>query len=260
MKNANKLALELEKCRHTLALNKDYQRLLSTYSSKNEIDNDNSKNLWNSLNSTFSSSESVNPMAHDRLSIISRWITSRSNINKVLNIGFGSANLEEMVFNKKPNYQSWIGMDISNESVVSAQKKFSKAKFIIGDVLKLGFCKHTFDLVLALELLEHISPTKIFKALENIHRVLKPGGVFICSVPLNENLEEMLEQGINPNAHVRTYTPELLTSELHLAGFFVIESQLLYAFNENYKLKTRIAKMIGMKNFNNLIIFSKSSQ
>jgi len=39
-----------------------------------------------------------------------------------------------------------------------------------------------YDFIIATEVFEHISPP-ISRAFENVHRLLKPGGVFIFSVP-----------------------------------------------------------------------------
>ena len=90
-------------------------------------------------------------------------------------------------------------------------------------------------------------------------QLLKNGGVFIVSVPLNEGLEVMIKKGINPNAHVRVYTPAILKAELILSGFRIIKEKYLYAFHKNYRLKTFLANMLGFlgKSPNNVIVIAE---
>lgn len=57
---------------------------------------------------------------------------------------------------------------------------------VIGDVMNLPFQDDTFDCVVCLETLEHVKDP--FKALNEIHRVLKSGGKFIGSAPFTYEL------------------------------------------------------------------------
>ena len=52
---------------------------------------------------------------------------------------------------------------------------------VVGDILALPFPENTFDSVVCLEVLEHVAETH--KALSEITRVLKPGGIFMVSAP-----------------------------------------------------------------------------
>ena len=52
---------------------------------------------------------------------------------------------------------------------------------IIGDVMNLPFSDNTFDYVICFETLEHVKNP--FTAMNEIHRVLKPSGIFIGSAP-----------------------------------------------------------------------------
>ena len=110
-----------------------------------------------------------------------------------------------------------------------------------------------------MEVLEHILPSKIFIALNEIKRVLKGNGELIMSVPLNEGLEELIKRGVNPNGHVRIYTPELVFAELKISGFRVQKRKLLYAFRNLYTLKKTLQNTIMKKRWkpNNLIIFAR---
>lgn len=52
---------------------------------------------------------------------------------------------------------------------------------IVGDIVALPFSKAIFDNVVCLEVFEHIADTK--KALSEVTRVLKPGGILMVSAP-----------------------------------------------------------------------------
>ena len=249
----------LEKKRAVLAKKLKFKELKSTYNEKNpQIEDKNSSRLWDKLNTSIKDySSHTNPMAVDRNNIIARKIKG-VHIN-VLNIGFGSTNLEHQYFKKNKKIVSWNGIDISRRSVSIARNLFPHAIFSLGDIRSIKSDDNYYDFVIASEVLEHIQPKYTFVALNEVFRVLKPGGHFILSVPLNENLEEMIQNGINPNAHVRIYTPELIKAELSISGFAFLESKSLYAFNSFYRMKTFLIKYF-LRDFrkpNDIVIIAK---
>jgi len=247
---------QLEQQRHRLAANLSLRELKKTYTNRfPEIKNINSAEMWDKLNHNFLD----NPMSLDRSKIVKDYIVGK-NIN-VLNVGFGSGNLEKEYFkNKNQNNLNvrWNGIDISENSVSEIMKLYPFAKFKKGDGRELKFESNYFDYVIALEVLEHINPNETFRALMEFHRVLKVNGKLIVSVPLNEGLEEMILKGKNPNGHVRDYTKELITAELIIAGFNLVEYKFLFAFNKFYKFKTFLAKIFRTRwQPNNLILIAK---
>lgn len=253
----------IERQRTKLASKDKYLELKKTYSSEYpEIKNANTSNLWNDLNKREDLLENSNPMESDKLKWVSNEIKSKfghSNKLHVLNIGFGSGNLEERTLKGNESNFDWQGIDISEESVKTMSRKYKKSSFVVGDILKLPYKNESYDYVVALEVLEHISPKNTFKALNQIISKLKSGGRFILSVPLNEGLEEMVKRGENPNAHVRVYTPELIQAELEIAGFHVLETKTIYAFKSFYHLKTFLVKYLfkNMRQPNGIIVVAQ---
>lgn len=255
MKN-KKNPFDIEKIRAKLAHNHNYLRLIKTYSKSNpEIQDLNTPKLWNALNKEFSIEK--NPMAKDRIKIVNMYLKGH-NI-EVLNIGFGSANLEEEFFKKIKMNVNWFGIDIASKAVRSASRKYKFGIFKVGNINRIQHNDNSFDYVIALEVLEHIPPSDTFIALREIYRVTKHNGTLILSVPLNEGLEAMIQKGANPNAHVRIYTPELIRAELEIAGFKVANQTILYAFGSYYKLKIFLVKYIlrGFRHPNNIIISAR---
>ncbi len=98
------------------------------------------------------------------------------------------------------HYKRYFGVDISDVGIdVAKSRDLVNANFICTDAHKLPFENGVFDVVVVTALLHHLDiPT----ALEEIHRVLKVGGVFLFLEPL----------GVNPvfNCY-RAHTPEART-------------------------------------------------
>lgn len=241
----------IEKNRANLALKKDFSSLKATYISKfPEIPDRNTSRMWSVLNQIDITSN-INPMAWKRVNICASLVKKNS---KVLDIGFGSAKVEEIILKRNINVKLY-GIDIAKKSVIIAKKKFINHNFRVGSILNLPYKGSSFDFVLALEILEHIQPHNTFKALSEVYRVLKPKGYFIISVPLNEGLEQLVNEDKNFNAHVRIYTPELIKTELQISGFIVLKEKYLFAFHHYYILKSLVA-MLFLKKYkpNNIII------
>lgn len=251
MKNNN--AFELERHRASLAHDNLLKELLKTYnSSQPTISGKNTKTLWDDLNLNFY----YDDMAKDRTITAKNWL--KKNKGKVLNIGFGSGCLEKEYFSSNHNQTTWYGIDISPWSVKNLKEMFPKSNFSEGNVLNLKFKDGYFSSVAILEVMEHVSPTKTFIAWKEINRILKKKGSLIVSVPLNENLEEMVKHGMNPNAHVRVYTKELIKAELILAGFEIKNEKIFYAFPKHYYVKKLVTSIFpNIRKPNNVIILAQ---
>ena len=245
---------QVEKKRHELAKKKDYPSLIKLYSSKHqEVKDQNSPLLWDKLNSVQANLKKENPMAYDKYKKVSGVLKK----GRVLHVGTGPGYLEEMVLDDNPNID-WYEIDISGKSIKRMKKKHPKYHFQTKDITKTDFTKDYFDHIVVLDVLEHVLPRNIFKTLKELKRSLKKNGQLIVSVPLNEKLEEMIERGENPNAHVRVYTPEIIKAELEISGLQIDSEEYLFAFGSFYTIKSVICRYL--KNFRepNLIILYAS--
>lgn len=257
MNKVPKNPFRIEELRAKLASSKKISELIKTYKRVNpEIKDLNTPKLWDSLNRRAPITRKGDPMTHDRLVSVTKLL-SEENI-KVLNIGFGAGDLETYVLKEDSRFK-WCGVDISQASVKSAKKRFTKGIFKIGKIDELKFSKQFFDYVVILEVLEHVRPSKLFSSLKEVKRVLKREGKIIVSVPLNEGLEQMVKRGENPNAHVRVYTPELIEAELRIAGFKILWTKLLFAFHNYYAFKAFISRYLlpGIRKPNNIILLAQ---
>lgn len=143
-------------------------------------------------------------------------------------------------------------VDIS--SVALGKLKLMGGKVYSSDLNgRLPFIDNKFDLVCAFEVLEHL-PNDI-AILKEIRRVLKEGGVFLISFPLNMNFWSEYDMTIG---HVRRYSPheiEKMFRECNLqiikyAGIFIpwpgkISGKLLTILSSTFpKVSTKIQEWI----------------
>jgi SAM-dependent methyltransferase len=99
----------------------------------------------------------------------------------------------------------------------------ARARPVRGDATAMPFCDGSFDRVIAAEVLEHIPLDQ--RALGEIARVLRPGGLLAVTVPawLPERICWRLSDDYHntPGGHVRIYTRPELEAKLRMAGFEV---------------------------------------
>lgn len=88
------------------------------------------------------------------------------------------------------------------------------------DAQHLPVADQSLDLVTALDVLEHLPDHE--RAAAQIHRVLRPGGTLIASVPVDERLWSAHDEAVG---HVRRYAREEFVSLLEGAGLVVSEAR-----------------------------------
>lgn len=106
----------------------------------------------------------------------------------------------------------------------------------VADALHLPFADGVFDKVIASEVLEHIPEDRT--ALDEIYRVLKPGGALVATVPRawTEAVCWMLsrEYRNSPGGHVRIYRRSQLKARAGVSGFSAVGSHHAHAFHSPY--------------------------
>jgi len=91
-----------------------------------------------------------------------------------------------------------IGADIDDGILEEAKKKWGHSEFRKADVLNLPFEDELFDAVVSFETIEHVTDGERF--LSEMNRVLKTGGIFICSTP-------NIKYTAHPQFHLKEYKP-----------------------------------------------------
>jgi len=105
------------------------------------------------------------------------------------------------------------GLDISKNALIFSQNR-GLPSLICGSADKLPFKDELFDLVLALDVIEHIDED--LSAVRELNRVLKPGGRLILTVPAFQFLWTSHDLALH---HKRRYTRSGILSILRLGGF-----------------------------------------
>lgn len=252
-KEITKKIREYDRKRDMLAKKNKLKEFSDTYSSKHDIKNLNSGNYWNKIFEKSGNLFTQSPMTKDKIWKIVKEIPYKK--LSILDLGIGDGFVEEKLKERNIKYK-FFGIDISKVSIEKAKKNF-KGEFILGDVLKIDkyYNGKTFDVILAVELLEHVSVSKLFSLYKHIHGLLKNNGKFILSIPIHENLHLMTS---NPSAHVREYTYEIVSAELKLNGFKIEKVKYLFAFNKYYFFKKILAKILRNRwESNSLIIIAQ---
>ncbi|MBW3469968.1 class I SAM-dependent methyltransferase [Arthrospiribacter ruber] len=141
---------------------------------------------------------SDNPI-HQRL--LKAYIAAKPFVKgDLLEVGCGEGRGVEVLL---PKATSYLGLDKIQEVIETLSAKFPEAKFQQAIIPPFaGIEDNSFDTVVSFQVIEHIENDKLF--LQEIYRVLKPGGKAIISTP---NIRHTLSR--NP-WHIREYTaPQL---------------------------------------------------
>lgn len=99
---------------------------------------------------------------------------------RVLDVGCGAGRTTSALHGRGFDV---IGVDLSDEMIAAARALFPEIEFAVDDATDLGFDAEQFDYVLfSHNGIDYIHPeSERLTALDEIHRVLKPGGTFVFS-------------------------------------------------------------------------------
>jgi SAM-dependent methyltransferase len=123
------------------------------------------------------------------------------------------------------------------------------ARAVQGSGASLPFRAESFDAVLAFEILEHVEDDQ--QVLDEMARVLRPGGIVAVSVPLHAALWSELDEAC---AHVRRYEPPELWEKLRRAGMEPRVYQLHGSFRRAAFARARRALLESSPRASNLLL------
>ncbi|MBN2458145.1 class I SAM-dependent methyltransferase [Candidatus Woesearchaeota archaeon] len=138
---------------------------------------------------------------------------------RLLDVGCG---LGYMTARLSGRFQA-TGIDLDKDCIRFAADQDPKGKYMVADAgKKLPFKDDTFDYVISSEVIEHVEDDRLF--LNEIRRVLKPGGLAVITTPSSEGLVKVSDKchkhGLEK--HFREdYTRKELVSRFLEAGFRV---------------------------------------
>src|SRR3990167_10065112 len=103
----------------------------------------------------------------------------------LLDIGCADGTTTRQIKKNLPSAEV-TGIDLYKKAIDHAKRKARKIRFIHGDVHKLPFGNNSFEIVTAIETIEHLDNPN--KALAEIYRVLEPNGYLIVGQDTNSLL------------------------------------------------------------------------
>jgi SAM-dependent methyltransferase len=159
--------------------------------------------------------DTPDPHSRDLIGLKAKWILSRLPAKPnplVLDFGAGEGKYLHLVRSVRP-LARLVGVDIR-----APRTPVDFEFHIVPEGSGLPFSQDAFDIVVSCDVLEHVeSPGR---ALREIHRVLRPGGLFIGFVPL--------EGGFGPHGFFRLFDPDIyLDTKDHRHAYTRAEMQHL---------------------------------
>jgi len=152
---------------------------------------------WNRVARAWRGREHDNPIlaAHKRRvysDLLARWMGDRTPILVLKTDLFAEAFNEEEFVSGFDWRRSMVGIDISSAVLQCARERTSIGPlrgYVVSDVRLLPFAADTFDAVISDSTLDHLSTEQeIVAALQEVGRVLKPGGRLVVTLDNPSNL------------------------------------------------------------------------
>ncbi|MFW9852876.1 MAG: class I SAM-dependent methyltransferase [Candidatus Thorarchaeota archaeon] len=148
---------------------------------------------------------------------------------KILDVGCGTGYGARYMVEKG---YSVIGVDISVSMLEIAKKNVPEAEFIEADMTKLTFPDNSFDGIVSLYAIFHVSREKHEKLFQDLHRMLKTGGIlFFCT---NYNESEETDDYLGAEIFWSSYSSEKTLQMLEQIGFEIIYDALLERGEEEH--------------------------
>ncbi len=127
------------------------------------------------------------PPALERKTFVRKHLNRLGDTRHFCDLGFGPGVLSAFILQQK-QFWTGCGIDISQHCLQHAKRllrkkgMFERCDLTVGDIRTLPYPDNTFDLIVAIEVLEHIPDPKV--GLTEAMRVLKPGGYAITALPV----------------------------------------------------------------------------
>ena len=135
--------------------------------------------------------------------------------NRVLETGCGDGRMSMSIAQRGATVKgidiSVVAIDAANK--LAAARKLTNVTFKAGNAIVLDEPSSTYDYVVSSDMVEHLNPEQVTKHFQEVHRVLKPKGVYIVSLPGWEPADR-----VDP-LHLGNYHPPEFMALLRKGGF-----------------------------------------
>jgi SAM-dependent methyltransferase len=171
----------------------------------------------------------------------SNYVTGKHVVDCACGCGIGS----KIFLAAEP--ASFKGFDSEPQAIEDARNTLGSSvqQFKVADAIDLPLSDVCTDVFISLETIEHIHDDASFA--KEVARILKPGGLFICSTPNRLVTNPGTDIGDRPwnQFHVREYTPDELRALLE--PHFIVTQAFGQNPNSDKKVQimTRVAAIFG---------------
>lgn len=138
---------------------------------------------------------------------------------QILDVGCGAGKNMDML----SRFGKVWGLDKSKTALSFCRKRGFR-QLAIGKAADTGFPNVFFDVITMLDLLEHTDENT---TLREAHRILKPGGIMIITVPAYQWLWSAWDEVLK---HKKRYTKRSLETILKHHKFTIVRSSYMYSF------------------------------
>ncbi|MGA2286451.1 MAG: class I SAM-dependent methyltransferase [Dehalococcoidia bacterium] len=110
-------------------------------------------------------------------------VASKQVLDVACGVGYGAALLADA------GASTVFGVDVSREAIAYAQSRYARTNihYVVADAAVIGMADHSVDVVTSFETIEHLEREKTEPFLQELQRVLKPGGAAFISTPNGES-------------------------------------------------------------------------
>ncbi len=165
-------------------------------------------------------------LARKRVARANALVPAELRMGRVLDIGCGFF----PYFLTKTDFSEKYGLDKGIERDLRVElRKIHDVALIDVDVecsARMPFAADFFDVVTMLAVLEHIEPARVLRIVQEVERILKPGGVFIMTTPakwtkglLNYLARINMVSQVEISEHKAAYSRKQVRAVLEQGGF-----------------------------------------
>ena len=164
----------------------------------------------------------------DRL-LLKQFAAENKHKGKMIDLGCGPGQTTRFLADN--GVKDILGADLSPGMIEKAGELSPGLRFQTADMLKLDFADESFASVVAFYAIVHFTPVQLKIALGEIYRILKPGGQFLFSFHIGEDVihrDEFFGEQVDIDFYF--FKTENVLAMLKDAGFAVVNAIERYPY------------------------------
>lgn len=156
--------------------------------------------------------------------------------DSILDLGCGPGTF---LGNYAAGFRAALGVDVAQPQIQYANSKYANDRVQFEATDAVGFAgKRRFDVVISIEVIEHLPSDETQAFLRTIFALLNPGGTVVLATPNYSSLWPIIEwfvSKIGPvnylDQHINRFTLKSLAKELEKAGFKVMSKRTIFVIS-----------------------------